>query len=170
MAGVIFSDPDPVPVPKFLNPDPGPKFFQIWESDFYSNSGHHRFNPNSTMLVLKQWHLRDIKTMQTDSCYCRKWKVTPDLGPGFLANIWLRLRVRKINPGSWRSRLRRSGSVATSGNYVPEKQQRTQVWAVTLLQGRPQLLCQFKGLRLSCLDILRSACFSTMTRATKCLT
>jgi len=33
VAGVTFSNPNSAPVPKFLNPDPGPEVFQNWESD-----------------------------------------------------------------------------------------------------------------------------------------
>jgi len=30
VAGVTFSDSDSAPIPKFLNPDPGPEIVQIW--------------------------------------------------------------------------------------------------------------------------------------------
>ena len=43
---------------KFLNPNPYPKFFQIWKSDSCSNSGNHWCNRNSAMFGLKQWHLQ----------------------------------------------------------------------------------------------------------------
>ena len=33
VAGVTLSNPNSAPVPKFLNPDPGPEVFQNWESD-----------------------------------------------------------------------------------------------------------------------------------------
>jgi len=57
VAGVAFSDSDSAPASKFLNPDP--KNFQIRES----------------VLLLKKWHMyKDY----TDSCYWRKWQVTPD--------------------------------------------------------------------------------------------
>jgi len=48
VAGVTFSDS--ASVSKFLNPDLGPTFFQIWESDSCSNSGNNRCNQNSEML------------------------------------------------------------------------------------------------------------------------
>ena len=67
-AGVTFSDS--APVPKFLNPDPGPAIFQIWQSDSCSDPGHnHRSNRNLPMFYLRNDH--------TDPCYCRNWKVTP---------------------------------------------------------------------------------------------
>jgi len=53
VARVTFSETSPVP--KFLNP--APKFFQFWESDFCSNSANYQCNRNSTMCVIKQWHL-----------------------------------------------------------------------------------------------------------------
>jgi len=49
VAGVIFSDSDSAPVPKFLNPGPhpGPAILQIRESDSCSDSGYnHRSNRN----------------------------------------------------------------------------------------------------------------------------
>jgi len=46
VAGVTFSDSDSALVPKFLNPDPGPEIFQIWESDSCSDSGYHWSNRN----------------------------------------------------------------------------------------------------------------------------
>ena len=52
VAGVTFSDS--VPDPKFLNP--GPKNFQIWESDSCSNSGKYRPSRNSAVFLLNKWH------------------------------------------------------------------------------------------------------------------
>jgi len=66
----------PAPVPKFLNPDPGPAILQIRESDSCSDSGYnHRSNRNLTMFSPKK--------ERRDSCYCRNEKVTPDPGPLF---------------------------------------------------------------------------------------
>ena len=53
-----FQTPTPVLFQIFeYSPDPGPKIFQIWESDSYSDSGNHRCNRNSAMLLLKQWYV-----------------------------------------------------------------------------------------------------------------
>jgi len=74
--GVIFSDTDSSPVPKFWNPgaEPGPAILQIWESDSCSDSGYnHRSNR-----YYPCFYLRNIST---DSCNCRNGKVTP--GPVF---------------------------------------------------------------------------------------
>jgi len=73
---VTFSDSNSAPVTKFLNTDLGldPASFQIWESDFCSYSSyHHRSNRNLPVFLLKKYN--------TDSCYCRNWKMT--LGPDF---------------------------------------------------------------------------------------
>jgi len=51
MAVVTFSDSKCAPVPKFLNPDLGPKIFQIWESESCSDSGYHGCNRNSAMFI-----------------------------------------------------------------------------------------------------------------------
>ena len=44
VAGATFSDSDSTPVPKFLNPgpgpDPAPAIFQIWKSDYCTDSGY----------------------------------------------------------------------------------------------------------------------------------
>jgi len=54
VAGVTFSDSNPAPVPKFLNPVPA--IFQIWESDSCSDSDYnHRSNRNLPMFLLKKW-------------------------------------------------------------------------------------------------------------------
>jgi len=66
-AGVTFSDFDSAPVPKFLIP--APKMFQIWESDSCLNTGNHRCNRNSAMLLIKQ---RYLYKDHADSCYFRK--------------------------------------------------------------------------------------------------
>jgi len=55
---ITFSDSESTSVPKVLNPDPGKKIFQIWESDSCSDSGCHRCNRNSTMLLLEKCHIR----------------------------------------------------------------------------------------------------------------
>jgi len=39
---------------KFFDAHPPSKFFQIWESESYSNSGNHRCNRNLAMFVIKQ--------------------------------------------------------------------------------------------------------------------
>jgi len=57
MAVVTFSDPESTPVPKCLNPDPGPKTFQLCESESCSDSGYHRCNRNSAMFILKKCHI-----------------------------------------------------------------------------------------------------------------
>jgi len=75
VAGVTFSDSESAPVPKFLNPDPGPAIFQIWQSDSCSDSGYnHRSNHNLPMFLLRNDPI--------DS-YCQNWKATPDPGPVF---------------------------------------------------------------------------------------
>jgi len=55
MAVVTFSDLESAPVAKFLNLDPGPKNFQIWESESCSDSGCHRCNRNSP--IPKKCHI-----------------------------------------------------------------------------------------------------------------
>ena len=50
----------------------GSWIFQIWESDYCSDSAYHRSNRNLPMLFLRNGH--------PDSCYCRNWEVTPALG------------------------------------------------------------------------------------------
>jgi len=55
VAEVTFSDSDSTPVPKFLNPDPGPAIFQISESDSCSDSGYnHWSNRNLPMFLLQK--------------------------------------------------------------------------------------------------------------------
>jgi len=39
VSGASFLHSESTPVPKLLNPDPGSKSFQIWESDSCSDSG-----------------------------------------------------------------------------------------------------------------------------------
>ena len=69
VAGVTFSDSDSTPISKFLNPDPGPKIFQIWESDSCSDSGYHRSNRNLPRFLLKKWprRLLLLPTLTSDS-------------------------------------------------------------------------------------------------------
>jgi len=62
---------------------------------------------------------------QKDSCYCRHWKVTLDPGPVF-PKFSLRIRVRKKNAESYRSRLRHSGSGPTSVSRMVEYAYRMQ--------------------------------------------
>jgi len=96
VAGVTFSNSDSAPVPKFLNP--GPAIIQIWESDSSSDSGcNHRSNRSLPIFCWRNDH--------TDSCYYRNGKVTPDPGQVF-HKFWLRVRRRKKNAESCRSRLR----------------------------------------------------------------
>jgi len=115
MAGVTFSDSDSAPVPKFLNPDPGPKIFQIWESDSYSDSGYHRRIRNSAMYLFSN-EMTLIKTAQTPaSAENDNWF---RIRVRFFTNFWLRIRVRKKNAETCRSRLRHSASVATSSKRV----------------------------------------------------
>jgi len=53
VTGVIFSDFDSSPVPKFLNP--GPAILQICKTDSCSDSGYnHRSNRNLPMFLLKK--------------------------------------------------------------------------------------------------------------------
>jgi len=103
MAGVTFSDSDAAPVPTFLNPDQGPKVFQIWKSDSCSDSGYHRSKRNLPIFLLKKWPRRFL--------LCQNLKVTPDPGPDFTN---FRLRLRKKNAESCQSRLQHSGSIVTS--------------------------------------------------------
>ena len=100
VAEVIFSDYDSAPVPKFSNrgPDPGLAILKIWESDYCSDSG---YNHHPTV-IYPCFYLRHD---HTDSCYCRNGKVTPDPGR-FFTHFWLRVRIRKKNAESCRSRLR----------------------------------------------------------------
>jgi len=54
LAGVIFSDSDLAPVPKFLNPVPA--ILEIWESESCSDSSYnHRSNRNLPMFSPKKW-------------------------------------------------------------------------------------------------------------------
>jgi len=73
VAGVTFSDFDSNPVPKFLNPDPGPAIFQIWESESCSTIIH-------PTLIYPCFYLRND---HKDSCNCRNWEVTTVQGPLF---------------------------------------------------------------------------------------
>jgi len=54
--GVNFADFEFAPVPKFLNPEPGPvpDLFQIWESDSCSDSGYHQSSWEFTHILLKK--------------------------------------------------------------------------------------------------------------------
>ena len=56
-----------------------------------------------------------LRNDHTDSCYWRDWRVTP-IRVRFFLNFWLqiRIRIRKKNVESCRSRLRLSGSGPTS--------------------------------------------------------
>ena len=65
MAGVTFSDSDSAPVPKFWNPDLGPKTFQIWESDFCSDSTCHRSNCNFRLLFILQLSSIELKIFRS---------------------------------------------------------------------------------------------------------
>jgi len=70
VAGVIFLDSDPAPVPKCSNLDPGPNIYQIWESDSCSDSGYnHRSNRNSPMFLLQKWphRLLPLPKLKRDS-------------------------------------------------------------------------------------------------------
>ena len=58
MGGATFSDSDSAPVPKLLKQDPGPKLFQIRESDSCSDSGYHRPNGNLPVFLLEKWPRR----------------------------------------------------------------------------------------------------------------
>ena len=72
VAGVTFSDSDSAPVPKFLNPDPGPAIFQILKSDSRCN---HRSSRNLPMFFLKKWPFRLLLLL--------KLKSDPDPGLAF---------------------------------------------------------------------------------------
>jgi len=117
VAGVTFSDSDYAPVPKFLNP--GPEIFKF-ENPI----------PVPTQATIDATEIQQCLNLSSDiykdSCYCRKWKMTPDPGAFFSQNpgpffhkrsvfsqkipIWF----RKKTAGSCRSRFRHSGSVITS--------------------------------------------------------
>ena len=74
VAGVTFSDS--APVPKFLNPDPGPAILKIWESDSCSDAGYsHWSNRNLPMFLLKKWPHRLL--------LLPKWKSDSGSGSGF---------------------------------------------------------------------------------------
>jgi len=89
---------------KFLNPDPGPAIFQIWETDSCSDSGYsHRSNRNLPMFLLNSTPA--LRYDHTDSCYSHNWKVTPVPGP-VLPKFFTPVRVRKKNTKSCQSRLR----------------------------------------------------------------
>ena len=107
-AGVILSDSDSAPVPKFLNPDPGPAIFQIWGSDSCSDSGYnHQSNLNLPMFLLKKWphRLLLLPKLKSDSGSGSGFPkfLTPGPDP-----------VRRKNAESCRSRLRPSGFGSTS--------------------------------------------------------
>ena len=70
VAGVIFSDSDSAPVPKFLNPDPVREFFK-----FEKPSPVHTPATIDPTEIYPCFYLRND---HTDSCYCWNWKVTPD--------------------------------------------------------------------------------------------
>jgi len=57
LAGVKFSDSDSAPISKFVNPDPGRKIFQIWESESCSDSSKYRCNRNYAMSSYNKWQL-----------------------------------------------------------------------------------------------------------------
>jgi len=59
----------------------------------------------------------DIYKEHADSCYWRKWQETP-VRVWFFTNFWLPPLIQKKNAGSFRSRLRHSGLVATSAIYI----------------------------------------------------
>jgi len=63
MAGDSFSDSHSATVPKFLNPDPDPEIFQIWEFDSCSDSA--TIDPTGNLPL---FYLRND---QADSCYCQ---------------------------------------------------------------------------------------------------
>jgi len=92
--GVGFSESDSAPVAKFLQPHPGPNFFQIWKSDFCSNSGNH----------LEQCHsLSFIQTTQTPAtAENQKWQTTKvsDSGPVFHKLLTPALKKYRILPES----------------------------------------------------------------------
>ena len=98
VARVTFSDSVSAPVSNCLNPGPDPTILQIWESDSCSDSGYnHRSNRNLPMFLPKTWpHTPATAEME-------KW-----LRVRFFTNFWLRvrIRVRKKNAESCRSRLR----------------------------------------------------------------
>jgi len=83
--------------------------FQIWESDPVQNP--------ATIDPTKMYPWFILRNDHTDSCYCRNWKVTPDLGPVF-HKIFTPDPVRKKNAESCRKRLRHCGSMATSAPHL----------------------------------------------------
>ena len=57
------------PVPKFLNPDPGPDIFQISESNYCQTLAKIETTENYQWFYLTNDHV--------ESCCCRYWKVSP---------------------------------------------------------------------------------------------
>jgi len=57
------------PVPKFLNPDPGPDIFQISESNYCQTLAKIETTENYQWFYLTNDH--------AESCCCRYWKVSP---------------------------------------------------------------------------------------------
>ena len=108
VAEVNLSDSDSALFSKFLNPGLDLAIFQIWESGSSSDCGCN----NRPTVIYPCFYLRND---HTDSCYCQNWKVTPGLGPFFFKFLTPgRIRVRKENTESLRSRLRPSCSVSPS--------------------------------------------------------
>ena len=77
VAGVTFSDSDYARVPKFLNP--GPEIFKF-ENPI----------PVPTQATIDATEIQNFLNLSSDiyedSCYCRKWKMTPDPGAFFSQN------------------------------------------------------------------------------------
>jgi len=61
VAGVTFSDSDSAPVLKFLNPDPGPTIFQIWEFDSYSDSYYNHLSNRNLPVFFRDEHGSGLK-------------------------------------------------------------------------------------------------------------
>jgi len=83
---------------------PGPKFFQICESNSCSDSGYYRRNRNLTMFM-RTWEMACIKTTQNAAtAENKKWL---RIQVRFFTNFWLRFQFqfRKKNAESCRSRV-----------------------------------------------------------------
>ena len=94
---------------QILNPDRDPNIFKFKNPTLVPAT-------SDVTGVLQCFYIRnDTCKDHADLCYCRNWQITPD---PFFSNFWLRLRVRKRNAESCRSRHRCSWSVATSGINV----------------------------------------------------
>ena len=101
-------DSDSAPVLNF--------FYSGSRSGYFSNLRIRRlfrhWMPSIQLAIFPYFYLRND---QEDSCYCRKWKVTPDPGP-----VFRKFLTPGPDPGpkknveSCRSRLRHSGSMVTS--------------------------------------------------------